>query len=77
VGRSRSFILGFKGAEEMSARSPHDTRGPDSRSDYEQTFDNPVREGLPTIRELALLWFSLSRLADREQENGTLVLGMR
>jgi hypothetical protein len=62
----------------MSARSPHDTRWPpDSRSDYEQTFDNPVREGLPTIRELALLWFSLSRLADREQENGTLVLGMR
>jgi hypothetical protein len=59
VGRSRSFILGFKGAEEMSARSPHDTRGPDSRSDYEQTFDNPIREGLSTIHDLA--WFVIAR----------------
>jgi hypothetical protein len=34
-------------------------------------------EGLPTFRELALLWFALQRLANREQENGTLVFCVR
>jgi hypothetical protein len=36
----------------------------------------PVSEA-PTIRESTLLGFALPRLADREQENGTLVLCVR
>src|SRR6185295_3851245 len=36
-----------------------------------------IAPGSPTNRELVLLWFALQRFANREQEDGTLVFGMR
>ena len=36
-----------------------------------------ITSGLPTNRELVLLWFALQRLANREQEDGTFVFRMR
>jgi hypothetical protein len=42
-----------------------------------QPFGNRIKEGLPTTLELALLWFAFQRLANREQEDGTLVLCVR
>jgi hypothetical protein len=38
---------------------------------------NRLVSGLPTSREFALLWFAFQRLANREQENGTLAFRMR
>ncbi len=42
-----------------------------------RTPDRAITSGLPTTRELALLWFAFQRLANREQEDGTLVLCVR
>ena len=36
-----------------------------------------IVSGLPTIWEFGLLWFAFQRLANREQEDGTLVLCVR
>ena len=42
----------------------------------EQAGSNP-KVRLATNRELVLLWFALQRLANREQEDGTLVFCVR
>src|SRR5690349_17781732 len=46
------------------------------RADHEQAGSNP-KVRLATNRGLALLWFALQRLANRQQEDGTLVFRMR
>jgi hypothetical protein len=44
---------------------------------YSSRPDRAITSGLPTTLELALLWFAFQRLANREQEDGTLVLCVR